>query len=467
MASIIKKKNVYNVIYSYIDQEGKRKQKWETFHSEAEAKRRKTEIEYKNDLGKLHIPKCGNVNELSEEYVSLYGKTKWSMMTYSSNTGLINNYISPIIGELKLNEISPRVLEKFYQKLAKTPAAKRVTDGKYDSATRYVEKGTIIKIHKLLKSMFRQAMKWELIEKNPADFAEIPKREPQKREIWDMETLKKVNEICKDKRLKLCINMAFACSLRIGELLALTWDCVDISEESMENEKPWIFVNKELQRVNKKAFTALEKKDVITVFPEIVSSENRTVRLLKTPKTPTSVRKVFMPIAVAEMLIEWKKDQEEIKEALGSEYTDFNLVIANSKGGPTEAKRLQDRFKKLIKDNDLPEVVFHSLRHSSITYKLKLNGGDIKAVQGDSGHAQAKMITDQYSHILDESRIENAHLLQNAFYSDPNDQKKTDSESKDKSKDDDDINPEKIAKLIKNPEVLELLLKLSKAYGDE
>lgn len=99
--------------------------------------------------------------------------------------------------------------------------------------------------------------------------------------------------------------------------------------------------------------------------------------------------------------------------------------------------------------------------------KLKLNGGDIKAVQGDSGHAQAKMITDQYSHILDESRIKNAHLLQNAFYSDPNDQKKPDSESKDKSKDDDDINPEKIAKLIKNPEVLELLLKLSKAYGDE
>ena len=55
-------------------------------------------------------------------------------------------------------------------------------------------------------------------------------------------------------------------------------------------------------------------------------------------------------------------------------------------------------------------------RRGRATYKLKLNGGDIKAVQGDSGHAQAKMVTDQYSHILDESRVLNAHLLEEAFY---------------------------------------------------
>lgn len=39
-------------------------------------------------------------------------------------------------------------------------------------------------------------------------------------------------------------------------------------------------------------------------------------------------------------------------------------------------------LKRLIEKNNLPKVVFHSFRHSSITYKLKLNGGDIKAVQG-------------------------------------------------------------------------------------
>ena len=71
----------------------------------------------------------------------------------------------------------------------------------------------------------------------------------------------------------------------------------------------------------------------------------------------------------------------------------------------------------MIEKNDLPRIVFHGLRHSSITYKLKLNGGDVKAVQGDSGHAQAKMVTDVYSHILDDDRRNNAKLFEEAFYS--------------------------------------------------
>ena len=60
--------------------------------------------------------------------------------------------------------------------------------------------------------------------------------------------------------------------------------------------------------------------------------------------------------------------------------------------------------------------MFHSLRHTSVTYKLKLNGGDIKAVQGDSGHSQINMVTDVYSHIIDDDRRKNAELFEEAFY---------------------------------------------------
>ncbi len=61
-------------------------------------------------------------------------------------------------------------------------------------------------------------------------------------------------------------------------------------------------------------------------------------------------------------------------------------------------------------------MVFHSLRHTSVTYKLKLSGGDIKAVQGDSGHAQADMVTEVYGHIIDEDRRKNAQRMEDAFY---------------------------------------------------
>ena len=89
---------------------------------------------------------------------------------------------------------------------------------------------------------------------------------------------------------------------------------------------------------------------------------------------------------MAEMLVERKKTVDELKELLGDEYRDYGLVFASTQGTPTEANSINQAFHKLIRDNDLPKVVFHSLRHTSTTYKLKLSGGDIKAVQGDTGH---------------------------------------------------------------------------------
>ncbi len=86
------------------------------------------------------------------------------------------------------------------------------------------------------------------------------------------------------------------------------------------------------------------------------------------------------------MLIEWKEKQDETKEVLGDEYLDYNLVMASTFGLPLGDGAIRKPLNQLIKEHNLPPVVFHSLRHSSVTYKLKLNGGDIKAVQGDSGH---------------------------------------------------------------------------------
>jgi len=64
----------------------------------------------------------------------------------------------------------------------------------------------------------------------------------------------------------------------------------------------------------------------------------------------------------------------------------------------------------------LPAIVFHSFRHSSTTYKLKLDHGDIKDTQGDTGHSQTDMITEVYSHILDEDRKVNAKKFEESFY---------------------------------------------------
>lgn len=162
-------------------------------------------------------------------------------------------------------------------------------------------------------------------------------------------------------------------------------------------------------------FEKLNQRDVVYVFPRCLSAAN-TVLVLKEPKTETSKRRVYLPKTVARMVMKRMEEIEEIKELLGDEYTDYNLLFAHSSGRPMEGQVITRALKKLINDNDLPDVCFHSLRHSSITYKLKWSGGDIKAVQGDSGHARADMVTEQYSHILDEDRRAKAARVDEQLY---------------------------------------------------
>ena len=383
MASIRERNGKFNVIYSYTDPDGKRKQKWETYATKAEAKKRKKEIEYKEEMGSMVIPQCKTMKELLEEYVALYGKDNWALSTYDGNVSLINNYILPIIGDVKLAEINTRFIEKYYQKLLKTPAVINPMIGK--RMNEYVSTSTIRDIHKLLRSCFQQAIKWELMEKNPCIYATVPKHKTKKRDIWTAETLMYAMEVCEDERLKLAMNLSFSCSLRISELLGLTWDCVDISEEAIEENRAYLFINKESQRVSKAALKELDAKDVLLVFPE-KSKKNKTVRVLKTPKTD-----------------------------------------------------------------------------SSGTYKLKLNGGDIKAVQGDSGHAQVSMVTDVYSHILDDDRKKNAELFEEAFYEKKNlDPQMHPNTAENTVALPEGVDAELLAKVLSNPEMAALLTSLAK-----
>ncbi len=461
MASIVNRRGRYYVVYNYKDTDGKTKQKWETFKTQFEANARKKEVEYKQSTGSLTVKKCKTLNDLLGEYVSLYGKENWSPSTYSANVSMIEHYISPIIGSMKLKDINVHVIERYYQQLLKT---KRVspTMGKKDEE--FCSPNMVREVHKLLRGCFRQAVKWDLMEKNPCQYASLPKSQYKERDIWDAETLFHALEVCDDERLKLCINLSFACSLRIGEILGLTWDCVDISEESIADGSASIYINKELQRVGRDVLKTLENKDVMFIFPSS-SSMTATQLVLKTPKTKTSTRKVFLPKTVAEMLVEWKAKQDAAIEMLGDEYQNFNLVVSGPLGMPTESATINTEFQKLIEKNDLPKVVFHSLRHTSITYKLKLNGGDVKAVQGDSGHAQVKMVTDVYSHILDEDRKYNAQKFEEEFYSGKAAAEKPADDAGTAVGIDAQANAEMLLKLLSDPETMEMLKKLTQAMS--
>ena len=111
MASIVKRKKKYSVVYSYTDEKGKEHKKWETFESNAEAKHRKAEIEFEKANGTLKGPSAKTVRELLEDYMSIYGVNTWAMSTYESRRALTSNYINPIIGDRKLADLNPHMMD--------------------------------------------------------------------------------------------------------------------------------------------------------------------------------------------------------------------------------------------------------------------------------------------------------------------------------------------------------------------
>ena len=266
-----------------------------------------------------------------------------------------------------------------------------------------------------MRCAFDQAVKWEMISRNPFPMANRPKTNYKKREIWDAEMIRTALDGCKEPKLYVAMNLAFACSLRLGEIIGLQWNNVHISDADIASDDAHVIIMQELSRVSKDARQFMDEKDIIQVFPSMMNGTSTNL-ILKTPKTESSVRKVWLPKTVAYILRKWKEEQEEVKSFFGDEYYDYNLVVALPNGRPCESRVIEKEFNKLKEKLNLPNVVFHSLRHSSTTYKLKLNKGDIKATQGDTGHAQIDMITDVYAHILDEDRKVNAQRFEEAFY---------------------------------------------------
>ena len=432
----------------------------ERFDSEAEAKLRCAQIEYAKDSGsiappdkkeKLH-PKT--MAELPDEYVETYGLTHWGDSYYSVTKHRIEDYIKPAIGHMLVKDITPKVLDTLYVELLSTPA--KVLPGHKD-IEKTISYPVVEKCHCTIRSALNQAVRWGYIQTNPALAATMPKPPVKRREVWTPEQAQTAIERCEDQNLKTCMLLSIGCSLRLGEVLGLQWKHIHITEETLRDNTSTLEVRQELKRCDKSSLEALEgmsRSNVYFTFPD-TKPNCKTSLVLKVPKTESSLRTVYIPNSVALALRELQARQEQQKAALHGTYLDYEMVIAQADGRPTEGRLIDEAFAKLIDKTELPKVVFHSLRHLSTSMKLQYSGGDIKAVQGDTGHAQASMVTQVYSHTFDENRKRVAGLMESSFFRAASPAPKTDAKK------------EQIVRLLETkPELADLILAIAGGTGN-
>ena len=105
-----------------------------------------------------------------EIFVNLYGTSKWSASTYSSKVGTINNYINPLIGDWKLQEVTAKRLSQYYNDLLSMPEVPPVNR----KATGYcVQPATVKKIHDIIRYALNQAIRWEYLDTRMRNLASL------------------------------------------------------------------------------------------------------------------------------------------------------------------------------------------------------------------------------------------------------------------------------------------------------
>lgn len=328
----------------------KKKYKWYTVKgSKKEADRFLTEKLNEIEKGIFIDSKNMTLVEYMNYWFEQCCITKLSPTTYESYRRNIDKYIIPQLGNIKLSNLLPLQLQSFYNILSAT-----------------LSNTSIVYIHRILHSALNQAMKWDLVVRNVADNVEVPKKNKYNATILNSEQLGKLIEVIKDTYIYIPVMIAISTGMRRGEVLGLTWENIDLENATLR------------------------------VVQAIYPTQNGLVVL--PPKTKTSIRKISLPPTLVAILKEHKNNCKN----------DNNYVCTLEDGNLVSPSSLNHRFKQILKDNNLPSIRFHDLRHSHASLLLS-QGVQAKVISERLGHSNINITMDLYSHIYEATNIEVAN----------------------------------------------------------
>ena len=280
--------------------------------------------------------------------------------------------IKPYLGHIQLQKLTAPMIQRMYRnRMEEAPDGGKTLSPK-----------SIKNLHGVIHKALDKAVQCRYIKFNPADACELPRIQKKEMTVLKDGYMEKFLTEIKGKKYDSLFFVDVFTGMREGEILGLTWDCIDF-------EKGIIHIVKQLKRKQG-------------------TNNSYFFDTLKNGKT----RDVVPAPVVFDVLRKVRREQSENKLRYGSSYDNpDNLVFTNEIGTHICVEALLRALKRRADAIGLPSLRFHDLRHSYATISLQ-NGDDLKSVSESLGHATVAFTLDVYGHVTDKMRRDSADRMQ-------------------------------------------------------
>jgi integrase len=270
---------------------------------------------------------------------------------------LCRNNIAPLLGAIPLTKLQPANISQAY--------AKALASGRRDG-TGGLSPLTVHHMHRVLREALQQAVRWQLLARNPVDAVRPPKVERKQMQTLDAEATVVLIEAARGTNLFMPILLGVLCGLRRGEITALRWRSIDLDRGQLS----------------------------------VTASTEQTNRGIREKETKSGKsRTVALPSLIVDELRRHRVAQAEGLLAAGVRLTDDHHVVAREDGQPLQPRSLTHAFVKFVRRHGLAPIRLHDLRHSHATHMLA-SGVHPKIAQERLGHSSVSVTIDLYSHVL-------------------------------------------------------------------
>lgn len=354
------------------DEKGERRQKWHTVHgTKRDAEAELAQLLHELNTGGYVEPAKLTVAQFMEQWLNDYAQHNVGAKTCQEYRKFVHNHIAPGLGRHKLADLRPLHIQAFYSRMLKEGRV-RGTGG--------LAPQTVIHLHRILHKAMEQAVKWQMVARNPVDAAEPPKAERKEMKVFEAGQVDLLLQAVEGTLFHIPVVLAITTGMRRGEILGLRWQDVDLEAAT------------------------------VTVRRSVEQTQNALG--FKEPKTQKSRRRIPLPASVVPILVRHKAWQAQNRLLLGDAYDNQDLVCSREDGSIFPPDHLSNLFRDVLRRAGLPHFRFHDLRHTHATLLLQ-EGVHAKVVSERLGHSTIGITLDVYSHVLPSLQEEAARKVDN------------------------------------------------------